>query len=114
MAESIPIRGVMILPVRLRPPSMKYSMAVPFDTYLVDEVAAVGDQAFKAKSNRVFHERMRDAGAIVVSHSMGMLRRTCQAGAVLDGGKLNYYHDIEDAIQVHLANMKRSLRHANS
>ena len=108
------------LPVRTYSSGMRarlafgISMAVPFDTYLVDEVAAVGDQAFKAKSNRVFNERMRNAGAIVVSHSMGMLRRTCQAGAVLEGGKLNYYHDIEDAIQVHLANMNRSLRQRNA
>jgi len=81
---------------------------VPFDTYLVDEVSAVGDAAFKAKSNRVFNERMSTAGAIVVSHSMGMLRKTCQAGAVLENGRLSYWHDIEDAIKQHLANMRRA------
>lgn len=84
------------------------SMAVPFDTYLVDEVSAVGDAAFKAKSKRVFNARMAHAGAIVVSHSTRMLRATCQAGAVLEGGKLSYYHDIEDAIEVHTANMERA------
>lgn len=57
---------------------------------------------------------MRARLAFGISHSMGMLRRTCQAGAVLEGGKLNYYHDIEDAIQVHLANMNRSLRQRNA
>lgn len=85
------------------------SMAVPFDTYLVDEVSAVGDAAFKEKSNRVFAERMSAAGAIVVSHSMVMLRRTCQAGAVLENGTLSYFHDIEDAIDAHLSNMERAL-----
>ena len=85
------------------------SMAVPFDTYLVDEVSAVGDAAFKEKSNRVFAERMSSAGAIVVSHSMVMLRRTCQAGAVLENGTLSYFHDIEDAIDAHLTNMERAL-----
>ncbi|MBK4217180.1 ABC transporter ATP-binding protein [Paracoccus caeni] len=85
------------------------SMAVPFDTYLVDEVSAVGDASFREKSNRVFNDRMSNAGAIVVSHSMTMLRQTCQAGAVLEGGTLSYYHDVEDAIDVHLSNMERNL-----
>ncbi|MDB6181462.1 ABC transporter ATP-binding protein [Paracoccus fistulariae] len=85
------------------------SMAVPFDTYLVDEVSAVGDASFKEKSNRVFAERMSSAGAIVVSHSMMMLRRTCQAGAVLENGTLSYFHDIEDAIDAHLTNMERAM-----
>lgn len=85
------------------------SMAVPFDTYLVDEVSAVGDASFKEKSNRVFNERMSRAGAVVVSHSMGMLRQTCQSGAVLENGRLSYFHDLEEAIDLHLSNMERAL-----
>ena len=83
------------------------SMAVPFDTYLVDEVSAVGDAAFKAKSNRVFNERMSRSGAVVVAHSMGMLRQICHAGAVLEGGKLTFFPDLEDAIALHMENMQR-------
>lgn len=99
------------LPIRTYSSGMKarlafgVSMAVPFDTYLVDEVSAVGDAAFKTKSNRVFNERMNQAGAIVVSHSMKMLRQTCQAGAVLENGHLSYYDELEDAIEAHLSNM---------
>lgn len=82
------------------------SMAVPFDTYLVDEVTAVGDAQFREKSNRVFNARMEKAGAIVVSHSVGSLRKICEAGAVLERGRLTYYHDLADAIDHHLTNMK--------
>ncbi len=85
------------------------SMAVPFDTYLVDEVSAVGDAAFKEKSNRVFMDRMNNAGAVVVSHSMGTLRRLCQSGAVLEKGRLSYFHDLEEAIDAHLSNMERAI-----
>jgi capsular polysaccharide transport system ATP-binding protein len=101
------------LPIRTYSSGMKsrlafgLSMAVPFDTYLVDEVSAVGDAAFKAKSNRVFNERMSRSGAVVVSHSMGMLRETCHAGAVLEGGKLIYMDDLEEAIAMHMGNMHR-------
>ena len=38
------------------------SMGIRFDTYLVDEVTAVGDAEFKRKSQTVFNERMRDSG----------------------------------------------------
>lgn len=102
------------LPVRTYSSGMRsrlafgLSMAIPFDTYLVDEVSAVGDAAFKAKSNRVFNERLSNAGAIVVAHSMGMLRETCHSGAVLEQGKLTFYTDIEDAISAHMKNMRKS------
>ncbi|MCF3974747.1 ABC transporter ATP-binding protein [Paracoccus salsus] len=84
------------------------SMAVPFDTYLVDEVSAVGDASFKAKSKRVFNARMATSGALVVSHSLATLRGICDAGAVLEHGRLSYYHDLEDAIDAHMANMERA------
>lgn len=81
------------------------SMGIPFDTYLVDEVTSVGDAAFKAKSAALFKVRMQTAGAFVVSHSMRMVRELCQAGVVLEGGKLYHYDDIEAAIAHHEHNM---------
>ena len=81
------------------------SMGIPFDTYLVDEVTSVGDANFKTKSAAVFKTRMETAGAFVVSHSMGMVRNMCQAGVVLENGKLSYYQDIDAAIKHHERNM---------
>ncbi|MCL6285258.1 ABC transporter ATP-binding protein [Ruegeria sp. 2012CJ41-6] len=78
------------------------SMGIPFDTYLVDEVTAVGDAAFKRKSRAVFAERMQNSGAIMVSHSMGELRAFCDAGIVLADGHLTYFDDLEEAIDRHL------------
>ena len=81
------------------------SIGIPFDTYLVDEVTAVGDAAFKRKSRLTFRDRMQNAGAIVVNHSMAQLRKLCNSGAVLENGKLTYYDDIEEAIYAHHINM---------
>lgn len=81
------------------------SMGIAFDTYLVDEVTAVGDAAFRAKSTEVFRARMANAGAIVVSHAMNQLREICDCGAVLEDGHLYYYDDLEDAIAHHTRNM---------
>ncbi|MGX0901641.1 capsular polysaccharide transport system ATP-binding protein [Roseovarius sp. MBR-79] len=82
------------------------SMGIRFDTYLVDEVTSVGDAAFRAKSRRVFVDRMRHAGAILVSHEMGQVRDFCTAGLVLEGGQLRYFDDLEEAIDVHGAVMR--------
>ncbi|MCH2094009.1 MAG: ABC transporter ATP-binding protein [Rhodobacteraceae bacterium] len=81
------------------------SMGIRFDTYLVDEVTSVGDAAFRKKSEAVFKERMQDSGSILVSHGTAMLRRNCDMGAVLENGKLTFYEDINEAIEVHETNM---------
>ncbi|MBY5935555.1 ABC transporter ATP-binding protein [Tateyamaria omphalii] len=82
------------------------SMGLSFDTYLIDEITAVGDATFKRKSRAVFLDRMERSGSVFVSHSIGMLREMCQAGAVLEDGVLHYYDDIEDAIKHHAYNMR--------
>lgn len=83
------------------------SMGIGFDTYLVDEITAVGDAAFRAKSAQVFHARMKHAGAVVVTHSMEQVKEMCDAAAVLEGGKLHYYDDVGQAIAHHNRNMRK-------
>lgn len=83
------------------------SMGVAFDTYLVDEVTAVGDASFKARSNALFKARMEQAGSVMVTHSMGQVRELCDAAVVLDQGRLVYYDDVEPAIEHHERNMRQ-------
>lgn len=100
------------LPIRTYSSGMKsrlafgVSMGIRFDTYLVDEVTSVGDERFKAKANRVFMERIGASGAIVVSHSMGLIKQLCSHAAVLENGELTMYDDVQEAIDRHLANMR--------
>nr|WP_245218551.1 ABC transporter ATP-binding protein [Rubellimicrobium aerolatum] len=99
------------LPVRTYSSGMRsrlafgVSMGLDFDTYLIDEVTAVGDASFKKKSRRVFEERMERAGSLFVSHSLGMVEAMCQAGAVIENGRLHYYEDVKEAIAHHLRNL---------
>lgn len=81
------------------------SMGIHFDTYLVDEVTAVGDAAFRKKSRAVFMERMQSSSAILVSHSMAQVREFCDAGIVLENGKLQYFEDLDEAIKFHETSM---------
>jgi capsular polysaccharide transport system ATP-binding protein len=82
------------------------SMGIHFDWYLVDEVTAVGDSAFKHKSEAIFKERMATSSAIFVSHSIASVRRTCNAAVVLEKGSARYYRDLEEGIDRHERNMR--------
>lgn len=77
------------------------SMGIRFDTYLIDEVSAVGDAAFRRKSRALIEDRLSRAGVIMVTHSEGLMRRICTAGAVLEAGKLTWFDDVEAAIDFH-------------
>lgn len=77
------------------------SMGIRFDTYLVDEVTAVGDAQFKRRSRKLFADRMQQSSAIMVNHSMGQVRKFCNAGLVLERGKMHYFDDLEEAIALH-------------
>lgn len=89
--------------------SFAVSMGIHFDTYLIDETTAVGDEVFRVKSSRMLMQRLQTSSAIMVSHGMSKLREICSCGAVLEGGRLHWYDDIEDAIAHHQANMKADL-----
>lgn len=81
------------------------SMGIPFSYYLIDEVTAVGDASFRKKCTNVLNARLKESGAIIVSHSDQTLRAMCSKGAVLEDGVLTWHDNIEDAIAHHNSNM---------
>lgn len=82
------------------------SMGIDFDTYLIDEVTAVGDAAFREKCEATLAERLAGRSAIVVSHSLGFLKRVCDAAVVIEDGEAEWFDDVTEAIQIHRQNMK--------
>jgi capsular polysaccharide transport system ATP-binding protein len=74
------------------------SMAFDFDYYLIDEVMAVGDAIFRAKSKSVFAERLEHSKVILVSHNMKLIRETCSAVVHLDQGRATLYDDVKQGI----------------
>ncbi len=79
------------------------SMGIGFDTYLVDEVTAVGDAAFRETCEAALASRLKDRGAVIVSHSLGFLRRVCDAGVVIEDGRASWFDDIDAAVAAHQA-----------
>jgi capsular polysaccharide transport system ATP-binding protein len=83
------------------------SMAIDFEIYLVDEIVAVGDASFREKCARAFKEKAERADVIMVSHSPGVIKQHCDAGVVLEQGRLEYYDDVNEAVAIHEARMKQ-------
>lgn len=74
------------------------SLAVRFDTYLIDEVTAVGDARFKRKCAEALSARLQSARVIMISHSIPTIRKYCDCGMLLWQGVLYEYEDIEALI----------------
>jgi capsular polysaccharide transport system ATP-binding protein len=70
-----------------------------FDVLLIDELTAVGDANFKAKSKKILLEKYEDTKLIMVNHSINELKQFCQAGVVIKNQTLNYYPDLDMAIE---------------
>lgn len=77
------------------------SMALDFDTYLVDEVTAVGDRSFQEKCRRAFAERRERSSVIMVSHQVSTMKQYCTRFALLQRGRLVMYDDITEVQHVY-------------
>ena len=82
------------------------SMGIDFDTYLIDEITSVGDEAFRDKSEAMLKDRLQTRGAIVVSHSAPLLKRMCDAAVVIEGGEATWFDQVEMALRQHRRNMR--------
>jgi ABC-type polysaccharide/polyol phosphate transport system ATPase subunit len=80
---------------------LAFSVAINMDPQilLIDEVLAVGDQAFQAKCFKRIHE-FRHAGKtlLCVSHAAGMVQELCDRAIWLDRGELMMSGPIRDVI----------------
>jgi ABC-type polysaccharide/polyol phosphate transport system ATPase subunit len=83
---------------------LAFSVAINMDPeiLLIDEVLAVGDQAFQAKCTERIH-RFRHAGKtlLCVSHATGMVQELCDRAIWLDRGELMMSGRISDVIEAY-------------
>lgn len=62
------------------------------DVLILDEVLAVGDEAFQRKCNDYFMER-KDSGktTILVTHDMGAVKKYCNRAVLIEDGLVKAY-----------------------
>ena len=98
------VGGHFRLPVRTYSSGMRsrlafaVSMGIHFDTYLVDEITAVGDDEFRRKSDAMFTDRIRQSGAVMVTHSLGQAQKLCDHAVVLENGQARFFEDVMGGI----------------
>ncbi|ADO46849.1 ABC transporter ATP-binding protein [[Enterobacter] lignolyticus] len=81
------------------------SMAFKFDYYLVDEVTSVGDEKFKKKCDVLFNSRHKESNFLMVSHSMAVLQKYCDAALFIGRhNNINYYDSVAEAINKYKEN----------
>jgi lipopolysaccharide transport system ATP-binding protein len=69
---------------------------------LVDEVLAVGDLEFQKKCLGKMEEVTRGGRTVVfVSHNMGAIRRLCNRGVWLDGGRVRFMGTSDDTVDAY-------------
>jgi ABC-type polysaccharide/polyol phosphate transport system ATPase subunit len=79
------------------------------DVLLVDEVLAVGDQAFTHKCLDKFAEfRRRGRTVLIVTHALDMVTRFCDEALWLDAGRMRMQGDPTRVIDGYLADVARS------
>ncbi|MEN3315330.1 MAG: type transport system ATP-binding protein [Acidimicrobiaceae bacterium] len=73
------------------------------DVLLVDEVLAVGDEAFQRRCREKFAElRAKGSTVVLVSHALESIRNLCDIAAWLDGGTLQLVGPVDDVIDHYL------------
>ncbi|MBM3433496.1 MAG: ABC transporter ATP-binding protein [Bacteroidetes bacterium] len=80
---------------------------LPADTLIVDEVLAVGDAAFQAKSLTFLETSWRAAGrsVVYVAHQLNQVRRLCDRVLWLDHGTLRLEGHADEVCDAYLASM---------
>ena len=67
------------------------------DVLILDEVLAVGDEAFQRKCNDYFMERKASGKTtILVTHDMGAVKKYCNRAVLIENGLVKAYGDPED------------------
>jgi ABC-type polysaccharide/polyol phosphate transport system ATPase subunit len=78
------------------------AMAIEPNIILLDEVLAVGDEAFKTKSLNTMKQMLNHAGTIIfVSHSLSNVEDFCSRAAWLDHGRVQATGDSSDVVQIY-------------
>lgn len=97
---------------------LAFSIAVHADAdiFLIDEFfGGVGDESFKAKSKKVFSDRLIEGKTILfVSHSMELIKNNCNRVMVIDKGVGRVFDDVKEGIKFYKGTFKKKKQLVNN
>jgi capsular polysaccharide transport system ATP-binding protein len=89
--------------------SFALAMAIDFDLVLLDEITAVGDEAFRNKCRAALRERKARTQFIIASHSRAELEATVDWGVFVFEGRLYTYESVGAAFDAYRDWMHRQV-----
>ena len=85
------------------------AIQAPGDIFLIDEILAVGDNAFQQKSLATFKNKLKNKTVVLVSHDMNKIKENCQKVLWLEKGKVKMLGETNEVVGAYLQtnNMKK-------
>ena len=84
------------------------------DILILDEVLAVGDEAFQRKCNDYFQERKKSGKTtILVTHDMGAVKKYCNKAVLIENGLVKAIGDPEDVANQYSVDNATSNKHSD-
>ncbi len=77
------------------------SLAIEFDSYLIDELVAVGDARFQRKCQEALFEERAHRAFLMASHDLSLIAHYCDRALVIESGKAKIFDDIDEAVEVY-------------
>lgn len=90
------------------------SMSFDFDYFLIDEITSVGDAHFKSLAKKTLEEKAKKCRVIMVSHSMGDLKKFCDVAVLVSGGQFRVFQDLDEAIRAYLPQTKQTAQEVSA
>ena len=82
--------------------------AIQPDLLILDEIIRAGDESFRMRSEqRIHHLVNSSSAAVIVSHSMSLLKSMCTRGLWLDKGRVVMTGPMEDVIDRYMDSAKK-------
>lgn len=81
--------------------SFALSLALDFDTYIIDEGHATGDARFAKRFNEEWRKRLSRSNIIMVSHNASSIRQHCTHAAILHQGKMSCLLPVGEALPMY-------------
>ena len=81
--------------------SFGLSLAVNFDVYLLDELTATGDYAFRKKCKEAIKALYKRSSFIIATHDLSNLKEYCNKAILINNRSIIEYSNVEEALMEH-------------
>lgn len=83
--------------------------AVSQDIILMDEWLGAGDAAFLDRARERMNDRVAGSKIVILaSHNAKLVKRICNKGLVLNGGRIQFYGDVDEAMETYKSQVKEA------